>query len=257
MKRCIKCGKEFPATDEFFQTREKGILRNQCRECAHQHRIKYYREHHEKALANTRQWCINNPEKVTENRKRWEEINRVSENERKKKWRMDNPEKYTEICHLSYLKYRSERLEYNRLWQQTHRDERRASCKKWYASHKEHRAKYSAKYRHEHSEHRSEIYKLWAKANPEKVNENLWKRRARKMNAEGSHTSEDIRRQYQNQGGLCWWCGKDVGDTYHADHVVPLSRGGSDNASNIVISCPSCNQSKHSKLPNEWRGKVV
>lgn len=36
------------------------------------------------------------------------------------------------------------------------------------------------------------------------------------------------------------------------DHVVPLSRGGADDAENIVISCPTCNLHKHNKLPHEW-----
>jgi 5-methylcytosine-specific restriction endonuclease McrA len=49
----------------------------------------------------------------------------------------------------------------------------------------------------------------------------------------------------------------EVGDKYHVDHVVPLSRGGSDGPENIVISCPRCNCSKSSKLPEEWNRPVV
>lgn len=58
------------------------------------------------------------------------------------------------------------------------------------------------------------------------------------------------------QNGKCWWCGKDVGDTYHVDHLIPLARGGTNKPNNIVIACPFCNQSKHDKLPHEWCGRL-
>jgi hypothetical protein len=82
------------------------------------------------------------------------------------------------------------------------------------------------------------------------------RRRARVLNAEGTHTKADIQAQYQSQKGLCWHCSKLVGDDYHVDHLVPLVRGGSNGPRNIVISCPICNFSKGSKLPYEWNGRL-
>jgi 5-methylcytosine-specific restriction endonuclease McrA len=38
----------------------------------------------------------------------------------------------------------------------------------------------------------------------------------------------------------------------HLDHVVPLSRGGTDTESNIVPACASCNLSKGAKTLAEW-----
>jgi hypothetical protein len=38
------------------------------------------------------------------------------------------------------------------------------------------------------------------------------------------------------------------------DHVVPRSRGGPDNATNIVMACRSCNSAKGDQLPSEWLG---
>lgn len=38
------------------------------------------------------------------------------------------------------------------------------------------------------------------------------------------------------------------------DHVIPRSRGGPDNAKNVVMACKSCNSSKSDKLPSEWLG---
>lgn len=56
---------------------------------------------------------------------------------------------------------------------------------------------------------------------------------------------------YNQQQGKCHWCKTDVGNDYHIDHVVPLSRGGSNDIGNLVISCPYCNKSRGNKLPEE------
>lgn len=81
-------------------------------------------------------------------------------------------------------------------------------------------------------------------------------RRGRKKQAGGTFTAADLELQYKSQRGLCWHCGNSLGDTWHADHLVPLSRGGSNAPENIVISCPQCNLSKGAKLPQEWNGKL-
>lgn len=80
------------------------------------------------------------------------------------------------------------------------------------------------------------------------------RRLALKRNAEGTHTAADVEQQYKAQRGKCYYCGVKVGDTYHVDHVVPLSRGGSNGPENIVIACVTCNCSKRDKLPHEWKG---
>lgn len=98
----------------------------------------------------------------------------------------------------------------------------------------------------------AERARAWHAANPERHRANLLRRRSRERAAEGEHTAQDIKEQYERQRGQCHWCGVKVGDTYHIDHVVPLSRGGSNWPENIVIACPSCNLSKHDRLPHEW-----
>jgi len=78
---------------------------------------------------------------------------------------------------------------------------------------------------------------------------------ALKKKAPGSHTIEDVKRQYDRQKGKCYYCGKKLGtgkNAYHVDHIIPLSRGGSNDISNLVIACPQCNVSKQDKLLHEW-----
>src|SRR5260221_8387159 len=76
-------------------------------------------------------------------------------------------------------------------------------------------------------------------------------RRARKKAATGTYTAQDVQAQYKRQKGKCYWCGKKLGK-YDVDHIVPLSRGGSNQPDNLVIACPTCNQKRNNKLPHEF-----
>ena len=86
--------------------------------------------------------------------------------------------------------------------------------------------------------------------------------RALKYGSIAQHTKKDVelqRKTQTNRNGelCCWWCGKTIKSGYHVDHVIPLSRGGSNAPENIVISCPRCNLSKSDKLPQEWNGRLL
>lgn len=83
------------------------------------------------------------------------------------------------------------------------------------------------------------------------------RRRARRVAAPGNHTAADIAAQYTSQRGMCWWCGAKLEGVYQVDHLVPLSRGGGNDPSNLVCACASCNQSKSNKLPHEWSGRLL
>lgn len=50
---------------------------------------------------------------------------------------------------------------------------------------------------------------------------------------------------------LCAYC--ESGEAKHHDHVVPQSRGGSDDPENCLMACSTCNLEKSDRLPSEWR----
>jgi 5-methylcytosine-specific restriction endonuclease McrA len=50
---------------------------------------------------------------------------------------------------------------------------------------------------------------------------------------------------------VCAYCGKDIEEFGHLDHIIPKSRGGKDGFHNIVSSCPSCNAKKGARTPEE------
>jgi len=104
---------------------------------------------------------------------------------------------------------------------------------------------------------KTRVQRAYNKKNPEVFMASRAKRRARLLEAEGAYTATDVRKQYAKQRGRCFWCKEEVGDDYHVDHYVPLSRGGSNWPSNIRIACSSCNLSKHDKLPEEFRAYLA
>jgi 5-methylcytosine-specific restriction endonuclease McrA len=75
--------------------------------------------------------------------------------------------------------------------------------------------------------------------------------RARKKNAQGSHTLADIEAIRVKQDGRCAACMALVKLT--VDHIIPLKRGGSNSADNLQLLCHPCNSSKGSKIMHEWR----
>jgi DNA-directed RNA polymerase subunit RPC12/RpoP len=97
----------------------------------------------------------------------------------------------------------------------------------------------------------------YIKAHPQHSVASNARRRARKRNAEGSFSSEDVLLMKKSQGNRCWYCQKSLEAGYHIEHRVPLSRGGSNNPSNLVLACPSCNLSKGDKLPSEWSDRLL
>jgi hypothetical protein len=48
----------------------------------------------------------------------------------------------------------------------------------------------------------------------------------------------------------CTYCGSDK--QLEADHILPLSRGGSNDFVNLATACRSCNLSKGSKAVEDW-----
>lgn len=62
---------------------------------------------------------------------------------------------------------------------------------------------------------------------------------------------------YQEQDGLCHWCKKDMRDDVPEDHpdrvtldhVMPISKGGTNDLSNLVAACFACNQERKNVPP--------
>lgn len=87
------------------------------------------------------------------------------------------------------------------------------------------------------------------KDNPEQYRSYVRTRRARRKNAEGVHTSDDIAKILESQGYKCVYCKRDIKDEYDVDHIIPLAKGGSNWPKNLQCLCPECNGKKWAKCP--------
>lgn len=67
------------------------------------------------------------------------------------------------------------------------------------------------------------------------------------------------RRKYEEARGACAYCASPIShyakrvDSLELDHDIPVSRGGSDDDSNLVASCRPCNRSKGAMTGSEFR----
>lgn len=78
-------------------------------------------------------------------------------------------------------------------------------------------------------------------------------RTARKFAASGRHTKAEFLALCERLGWACSYCGCGLTEeTATRDHIVPLSRGGSNSIENIAPACDTCNKRKHARTPDEW-----
>lgn len=108
---------------------------------------------------------------------------------------------------------------------------------------------YSRDYRATHRESVAASQRRYKQQNVGIIKKSNHQYRARKRGAETAPFDEQA--QLKRQRGKCYYCGCKL-EKYHIEHVVPLSRGGSDRPENKVLSCPECNYRKKDKLPHEW-----
>lgn len=224
-KRCTKCGNEYPATTDFFYKHSgmKDGLRPNCKICS------------KKDFDN---WSKNNSKRIYETNLKWKTSNPDKVKNYQAEWKRNNPERKREL---------------DRLYRERNRDDIRKRQRSWSAENRDSVRESKKKYCQENPEKITEAKRKWKREHPESDREHSKHRRARKMNAEGKHTTQEILNLFREQGGYCFHCGTDlIPIGYHEDHWIPLSRGGSDQIENIRLLCQPCNQRKHNKLPCEW-----
>lgn len=96
-------------------------------------------------------------------------------------------------------------------------------------------------------------YDRWRAENPEKSRGRVRRRRAKEANASGSHTVDQILELLELQLHKCANCKcKLTTNNRHLDHIQPLSKGGSNDISNLQWLCFSCNTSKGARDPFAW-----
>ena len=252
LKTCTTCNIQKPATTEYYyrdKNRQDGFS-PQCKAC---HRAYHERNKEREAEYKRRAWHNADKESEAERAHAYYMANREKAIDRARVWRKANPERLSGYYHAYRAKNRDRANELARFRRRKRREARPViDVQSRREESKKRKAERLRAYRLANKERIQESRRAWRNANREKVRALVRHRKALKRNATGTHTAGDVERQRIAQRGKCYYCGVKVGDAYHADHVVPLSRGGSDGPENIVIACAKCNQSKSDRLPHEW-----
>ena len=92
----------------------------------------------------------------------------------------------------------------------------------------------------------------WAKRNPERDRQHKKKATAmyygRRRNAPGRASTDQVAARWAYYAEKCWMCGAPATQN---DHVIPLSRGGSNWPANLRPACGPCNREKWDRSPLE------
>lgn len=175
-----------------------------------------------------------------------------------------DPEKSKERCHQWKIKNKEKVSAYNQKWNAENAELRSSLGKEWRAANKEKHTADLAAWRINNKAKAADSWKAWYAANKEKVSVSkaawrksnrdlsrvyIHRRRALLLNAEGTHSAQDIKDLYASQKGRCAYCKVKVGGDYHVDHIQPLIKGGRNDRENLQICCPACNLRKRDKDP--------
>lgn len=157
--------------------------------------------------------------------------------ERATKWAKENPSRVRATQRRFYSLNREKRKAYEELNKQSLLEKKRV-------------------YRELHKDHILLSNRTYKKNNKDIVNACNASRRGKLRGAVGRFSFNEISAMLLSQHNKCRICGEDL-IRYHVDHIVPVSRGGSNEISNIQILCAPCNLKKGRKLPSEFQSNYM
>ena len=211
---------------------KRSVANGGCKACAYEAEKRYKAAHPEKLRDKWRTYEQNaSPERIA--------AKRVA----RAKWEAANPEKTTARINK---------------WKRENADKVAGYEKKWRDANPEKVAAKNKRYKAENAERLAPIarerVKEWREANPDAVTKISNARRARKKAAPGSHTTAQLKSLLERQDWKCAeaTCRASLREKRHLDHIQPLSKGGSNDISNLQYLCPGCNCRKNAKDPLEW-----
>ena len=199
----------------------------------------YYQQNKEKCRAQEKAWRLRNLE-----------LDRAN----KRIWRLKNREKCRKYTNAYYARNAETERAKARAFYQENREAEKARKKASRDRNLEKRRAHELAWRERHRENCRISTRAWQQRNPDKQRHYNRQRRAIKR---ASHrislaplTLTEKIAIFASFGDCCVYCGKS--EKLTVDHVLPLSRGGLDEASNIVPSCGNCNCRKRTAPVESW-----
>lgn len=172
--------------------------------------------------------------------------------------RIENEKRYVikhkDVVAITLKKYYQSNVEMLKLhrkeYNKRNKNKISAKMKAYRESHKEEIALIKKQYEASHLGYRQELRRRKRELFPDHVkieyNIHYKIRKERKSKSPKNYTYDEWKKCLAYWNYRCTNCGST--ENIQADHVVPLSRGGSDAIENIQPLCRHCNYSKHTKI---------
>jgi 5-methylcytosine-specific restriction endonuclease McrA len=216
LKRCSKCDEPKPLSD--FARKTGNRLQSRCRVCVAAIEREYRESHAEMLKQRRLKRYAEQRVAILARATAYRERNRDAVNLRKRESHATNA--------ASENARRAER-------RQARIEDEREACRRWAREHRAEKRAYASAYN---------------AANPDKTIARRHRRYAARMGKRDSFTAEQWRELLSAYDYRCLRCGRQEPEIkLTPDHVVPLSKGGGTDISNIQPLCGSCNSSKRAR----------
>lgn len=226
-KFCPRCHRTL-AIDQFGRAKDRvDGLKTWCKNCRRDEGAADFQKHKTKRQKKHLEWKSRNPGAMNKYARRWRKRH---PEKAKAVWAIANGKRdrarHREIVMRDYYADPQKHLDRARNWRQNNKAKVAAALKA---------------YREENRELIAALKRNY---------------KARKRNAEGQHTANDILRLYDEQSGRCRYCNNDLGKSYHVDHWMPLQLGGTNWPDNLQLLCGTCNLRKKDKEPTSFEAAI-
>lgn len=232
-KKCTGCGKEKPATPEYYHrwNGAKCGLKPKCKVCRSKLNQEHYENNKEHYLKYSKEHYHKNKDKINKRQKRYQQENRYKILEYQQQYRNDNKEKINQ---------------YHKEWYQENKEKRSEYSKQQYNKNKEKINKRQKRYRQENKEYYQEYQSVWSRSEKGRGSKraSIAKRRSKIASPTqylGEPNLDLIKRIYTG-----------CPEGYDVDHIYPISKGGQHHESNLCYLPKSINYSKGAKTIEDY-----
>lgn len=255
-KKCNVC-EEVLTLDSFDKAGKlkdgSTTYRSRCKKC----QSKYSKKHYKKNTDKFKEYYEENREKKIQKVREYYQNNKEAK-------RAYNQHYYNENKQVLLVKMKN----YRDVYYANNPDKNKERWSKYYSKNKdkvdsknkqyirlniEKIRQYTRRYYLENREVVLEKNKSHYRANVDKYMAKVHKRRALKLSNGGSYTKEEWERCIDFFNGCCAYSGVKINkENTHIEHIIPLTKGGSNNIYNIVPSLNRVNLSKGNRDMEEW-----